>query len=648
MSEPLAKSEELNHSFLGRRRSAITTGIAAIITLACIILFKTNKQRASTEGSGRFPIEVLRCFSFAEIRSATRNFSPASFIEHRGFGVIYEGLIDDWRCKVVVKRLLFEYWDEVKALSKLRHDNLVSLIGYCNESGNMLLVYEAGMPLGTLADNLNSNTLSWEQRLRICIGVARGLDYLHTGTDHGVIHGDLKSSNILLDENYKPKISGFGLTKIDDETVLQHRQLAQKLDVCSFGIVLLELLCGGNQPELISWARSLIAIGDGHVHDQIVDPRLQGQISNICLRKFVAISEKCLHDDPKKRPTMVQLVARLELLLENHVSNATMIQGSEFVEATRGGAGPKGRETSSAHSTLLRHRNKEPMLCDVLQCKSMSKFEAATQNFSNHNILCDNGVYTIYRGAYLFNNKVSSCIIYRGMFMPDDTAKLEEISHLSHPNLASMVGYCCSDGKIVIGYENEGHGILFHQLSNSNQFWFNNSLSWVNRLDICIGAAEALRCLHMAKIIHGCISPTTILLDNNYCAKLATVSSNLGQFYTVGGVVYVPLDIAGSTKQTEKTDVYLFGLLLYIVFCGRKTDYSRGYPFLLHVKVDEAVKTRTLHHVTDMNLDDITGNCMTKFLQVAACCIRLMPGDRLSMDAVVEGLKEARALQIHR
>lgn len=369
-----AGSEELNHSFLGSR-SVITTGvIAAIITIAVMFGFKANKQRVSTEGFGHFSVDALRCFSFDEILTATKNFSPTSYIGYRGCGKVYAGLINEGNT-VAIKRLSFKFWEEVNVLPKLRHSNLVSLIGYCNESREMILVYEF-MPLGTLAYNLCMNTsLSWEKRLRICIGAARGLDYLHTGTDHGVIHGDLKSSSILLDENYKPKIPDFGLTKIE-ETVLQDRnvanhtsqQLAQSSDVCSFGVVLLEVLCGEtsedsrdqeSQAQLISWARNLT--GDGHI-EQKVDPHLDGEISPECLNAFVVMSEKCLHDDPNKRPTMVQLVAWLERLLDYHVSresNPRMVRESNIFEAPRGNAEPKMREASSGKSSSIRPKPTE-------------------------------------------------------------------------------------------------------------------------------------------------------------------------------------------------------------------------------------------------------------------------------------------------
>ncbi|KAK2978419.1 hypothetical protein RJ640_002447, partial [Escallonia rubra] len=298
-------------------------------------------------------------FSLAEIHLASQNFDDALILGKGGFGNVYQGLvnIDNVQSLVAIKRLnstssqgALEFWTEIEMLSKFRHCHLVSLIGYCDEQNEMILVYEY-MCNGTLADHLhkvgkNGNPpLSWVQRLKICIGSARGLDYLHTGTgvQHRVIHRDVKSSNILLDEHWAAKVSDFGLSKIgpanqsfsyvstnvkgthgylDPEYFLTYR-LTRKTDVYAFGVVLFEVLSGRpavdarlneTQLGLAAWARRCVK--DGKV-ERIVDPNLrEGRVSPKSLGKFVEIADRCLRRRPEERPTMARVVACLELALK--------------------------------------------------------------------------------------------------------------------------------------------------------------------------------------------------------------------------------------------------------------------------------------------------------------------------------------------
>ncbi|KAJ0794528.1 putative protein kinase RLK-Pelle-CrRLK1L-1 family [Helianthus annuus] len=205
-------------------------------------------------------------------------------------------------------------------LSMLRHCNLVSLIGYCNHEKEMILMYEY-MPNGTLDDHLHKlgSHLSWLQRLNICIGASRGLHYLHTGTgiESGVIHRDVKCSNILLHENWAAKIADFGLSKIGpinqpstyvnthvkgtfgylDPNYYATGKLTRKSDVYAFGVVLVEVLCRKRATDrsvdegLVTWVQD--SIKEGNLK-RIIDVDIRNEISPKCLKEFVRIVERCL------------------------------------------------------------------------------------------------------------------------------------------------------------------------------------------------------------------------------------------------------------------------------------------------------------------------------------------------------------------
>ncbi|KAG5560738.1 hypothetical protein RHGRI_003917 [Rhododendron griersonianum] len=301
---------------------------------------------------------TCRSFSLDEVLIATNNFDDALVIGIGGFGKVYKGFIDDSATMVAIKRLnaeskqgAGEFWMEVKTLSKLRHANLVVLIGYCNECQEMILVYEY-IALGTLADHLykrrttktNTNTsLTWEQRLNICIGAARGLEHLHAGTNKSFIHRDVKTTNILLDENWVAKISDFGLSKGPTSFSITHittavkgtfgyfdpeyfitQRLTAKSDVYAFGVVLLEVLSGRpaldrkltvEQMNLAHWVQRCIREGK---LARVIDPSLSGQITQPCLKSFVVLAKNCLRKSPRSRPTMAEVLGSLLALLSKH------------------------------------------------------------------------------------------------------------------------------------------------------------------------------------------------------------------------------------------------------------------------------------------------------------------------------------------
>ncbi|KAL2539717.1 Serine/threonine-protein kinase [Abeliophyllum distichum] len=292
-----------------------------------------------------------KIFTFRELATATKNFRQECLLSEGGFGRIFKGTLHPSGQVVAVRQLdrsgtlsTKEFLVEVLMLSLLRHPNLVTLVGYCADGDQRLLVYEY-MPSGSLQDYLFDTSterrlIDWSARMKIASGVAEGLEYLHEKANPPIIYRDLKSSNILLDEESNPRLSHYGLAKLVRSGNKMHvtprvmaaygysapeyerqGELSVKSDVYSFGVVLLELITGRrafdnarpiDEQNLVTWAQSFF--GDPKRFPEMADSRLKQEFPVTSLNQAVGVAAMCLQEDPSVRPFIGDVVAALSFL----------------------------------------------------------------------------------------------------------------------------------------------------------------------------------------------------------------------------------------------------------------------------------------------------------------------------------------------
>ncbi|KAJ7963097.1 protein kinase family protein [Quillaja saponaria] len=311
-----------------------------------------------TKSSKAVPMKSKnRAFTYSEVLSITDNFK--TIIGEGGFGKVYLGTVQD-NIQVAVKLLSSsskqgykEFRSEAQLLLIVHHRNLVSLIGYCDEDNNKALIYEY-MTNGNLHQKLsarNPNILPWNKRVQIAVDAAYGLDYLHNGCKPPIIHRDMKTSNILLDDKMQAKISDFGLSRafandsdshistnpagtpgyLDPEFYSYGKQ-NKKSDVYSFGIILFELITGQpalgkatdeNNPHILNWVIPEIENGD---IQNVIDSRLQGEFNTNTAWKIVEIPMSCTPRTAIQRPDISQVLSELKESLALEMVHVKMME----------------------------------------------------------------------------------------------------------------------------------------------------------------------------------------------------------------------------------------------------------------------------------------------------------------------------------
>ncbi|XP_071687450.1 uncharacterized protein [Rutidosis leptorrhynchoides] len=473
---------------------------------------------------------------------------------------------------------------EILVLSTCKHPNILNLLGFCDDDSEMIIVYENKISeyLDTYLMNKEKPNFTWAKRLRICLDVAYGLEYLHYGVDQAIIiHRDIRCGTIILDENLGARIANLCkcvyLLPYRDENNLyldtligsygymdpeyrkmKMRKLKRESDIYSFGVVMCELFCGKLADES-DFTESGLAyelrrcFHEGTVTN-MVDPIIKEESSgNFTLNRgpntnsldaFLKITVACLEETQDKRPTIKVVIEELKKALKFQENNQ---------EALR---------------------------------ISLNEIQLATNNFHDNNCVGGGGFGKVYIGKLPLSD-------YTVVAKRLDTTggqgdkqfrnELQILFEYKHDNIISLVGYCDEKDTKVIVYEYAIRGSLDRYLNDSR-------LTWIKRLKICIDVATALDFLHrgtrtLATVIHRDIKPDNILLTRDWNAKLAdfglsliSAINNETDFvfnHACGTEGYVDPLYLKSRFLTKKSDIYSFGVVLFEILCGRSTFQVR-------------------------------------------------------------------------
>ncbi|PUZ53091.1 hypothetical protein GQ55_5G026300 [Panicum hallii var. hallii] len=354
--------------------AGIAAGAAALLLAAVLVAawfvrrrLRARRDRSSDTGSSEAPPTLAewgrfgrtssapefhgaRQFSLEEVAHATKNFAEANLVGAGSFGLVYKGLLLDGTVVAIKRRAgapRQDFADEVRRLSEIWHRNVVTLIGYCQEGGLQMLVFEY-LPNGSVSGHLYDTgkepmtRLEFKQRLSIAIGAAKGLNHLHTLAPP-LIHRDFKTSNVLVDENFIAKVSDAGIDRLlrgfegaappnvsvyQDTELHSLAQLSESSDVYSFGVFLLELITGREAAGLIP-AESKEPLAhwmEAHFSsNELIDPRLGGSFTSEGMTELVGLAFQCLSPSARRRPRMRLVAAELDRILEKEMTLTTVM-----------------------------------------------------------------------------------------------------------------------------------------------------------------------------------------------------------------------------------------------------------------------------------------------------------------------------------
>ncbi|KAK9058890.1 hypothetical protein SSX86_023734 [Deinandra increscens subsp. villosa] len=622
-------------------------------------------------------LEHLR-IPFIDIKKATKAFTEEYYLGSGGYAKVYNAELEvpiEERTKGVFSRKLRNvaikciredmkgnqgFDAEIELLTSCKHTNIISLLGFCDEGSNLILVYEHASN-GSLDNYLgskdNSTNLTWVQRIRIGIDIAHGLNYIHTRIEdeQRIVHRDIKSANILLGKNWVAKIADFGLSRfhgadLEEKSVrtrnvagteyyvcpeyAENGRLKTAVDIYSFGVVLFEILFGKLAYDPIYVAEDKIGIAyiarrcykDRTIHE-MVDTKIMEEVDELTstlhkgpnqdsLKTYLEIAHRCLAITQDDRPTAKEILEELE-------------KAFSFQENNK----------------------------DNLQI-SFEEIKSATKNFSRENLIGGGGFGKVFKGEVTRGNGSITIVAKRldrsqGQGEHHFLTELEILFEYKHENIIGLEGYCNENNEKIIVYEHACNGSLDRHLNDVN-------LTWSKRLKICIDIARGLAFLHggaptKEMVIHRDIKSANILLNSDWRAKISDfglsaiiprnekVVSKL-----VGTIGYVDPQYEFTGFFTEKSDIYSLGVLLFEILYGQllvpnTKDYDQERVSRILKQIHEEEKLGLI--VFDDIKEQIDPQSLSIFRVIVSKCLYVDRSKRPTAEHVLQQLEISVELQ---
>ncbi|MFS7919833.1 putative protein kinase RLK-Pelle-RLCK-VIIa-2 family [Helianthus anomalus] len=650
------------------------------------------------------------------ILSATSNFAVENIIVHGGLGKLYKGKLqrqDQW-IDIVARRLEgingqgdFELWTEISMLSSLKHEHLVSVIGFCDENDEKIIIYEhAGH--GCLDQHLSNPALTWSQRLQICLGVAHALAYIH----YDVVHGDISISNVLVDNDGEAKVFGFGLStkypgnwehcvlfshyfeksSYRDPVHTNTRSVTPKYDVYSFGVLLYDVLCG-KKPMITDYSVK-------EKLDEMIDPDLRKQMDPQSLNILSKLADSCLYQQCMLRPSMDQIVKELENALELLKKPENLVRQPSFliirynitvylltsVVVTIVLQEHPTSADEAISNILMREKMKHLKI-------SLSAIKSAINKFNSY--IGSGGYGKVYKAEldHLDMENISSSDWKSGNELPKKRsivaikhilkrlagedgipAEIETLALCKHPNIVSLLGFCSEDHEMFLIFEFASKGSLENCLEKNKMA----NVTWAQRIQICLGVARGLNYLHAnlegkRMILHRDVKSANILLDEKWNAKVAdfglskfnpaghTLMSAFATKHIVGTEVYTDPEYMSTGIYGKASDIYSFGVVLFEILSGRMaydSIYKVGNNKGLAIVARQRYVKGTIKELIDPNLMEEDNEhiftihkgpnqkSLDTFTKIAYECLSETQNKRPKMEAIIKQLEAALYYQV--